>query len=365
MQLAMALVKSEVFRGKRLLIIEKDKKDSNDRTWSFWETGAGKWDHVVHQSWSKGEFHDQFGSRYLNLDPYRYKTIRSADFYSEVKRALIANEQVDWIQTEVKHIKDGTEVEIIADEVYRARHVFDSRIDQAFFDSNSAIKLWQHFKGWIIETEEEIFNPESFVMMDYRLTWQDTTSFMYILPTSTRRALVEFTFFSPEIVEERVYDEMIEKYLQVHLGQPNYTIVETEKGVIPMTDYPFHIHHQSHITKIGTAGGWVKPSSGYSFKNADRFAQKTIENLQAGQHPSTGIGQGRHRFFDRIFLDVLHKHNELGPGIFSAMYTKVSPQLIFKFLDEQTSLAQDLRIISSFQPGPFTRALFRRLGRKK
>lgn len=106
--------------------------------------------------------------------------------------------------------------------------------------------------------------------MDFRLKYKDSTSFTYVLPVSEKEALVEFTFFTPYLTEETIYDEQLKKYIEEYLKITNYTIAETEKGVIPMTDFPFHEDSTPKITKIGTAGSWVKASSGYSFKNTEK-----------------------------------------------------------------------------------------------
>lgn len=66
------------------------------------------------------------------------------------------------------------------------------------------------------------------------------------------------------------YDELLEQYLRKVLLLKEWQVLETEKGVIPMTDYPFEKENSAYLTKIGTAGGWVKASSGYSFKNTEK-----------------------------------------------------------------------------------------------
>ena len=58
------------------------------------------------------------------------------------------------------------------------------------------------------------------------------------------------------------------------LGLDNYTIVEEEFGVIPMTNtnFPFF---KDGMYYIGTAGGQTKASTGYTF----RFIQKQAHIL--------------------------------------------------------------------------------------
>lgn len=47
LNLALAMNEDAFFKDKKILILDKDKKTENDRTWSFWEKGNGKWDHIV------------------------------------------------------------------------------------------------------------------------------------------------------------------------------------------------------------------------------------------------------------------------------------------------------------------------------
>ncbi|MDX1627675.1 MAG: lycopene cyclase family protein, partial [Fulvivirga sp.] len=222
------------------------------------------------------------------------------------------------------------------------------------------IRLLQHFKGWVIKTKTPVFDPNSFMMMDFRLKYPESTSFTYILPVSPNKALVEFTFFSPEMVKEDVYESYLKRYIHEILKTEDFEIVEEEQGVIPMSNFPFHKFNEQHLTKIGTAGSWVKPSSGYSFKNAEQYSKQLVENIKSGS--SVNFDQpfsNRFRKYDALFLDVLWHHNHLGEKIFSDMYRKNKAEHILTFLDEKTSVWQDLKIMNSFQKWPFTKALLR------
>ncbi|NDA64318.1 MAG: lycopene cyclase, partial [Chitinophagia bacterium] len=52
--------------------------------------------------------------------------------------------------------------------------------------------LLQHFKGWMIETSEDCFDPDKATFMDFRVSQQSGTTFVYVLPVTNRRALVEY-----------------------------------------------------------------------------------------------------------------------------------------------------------------------------
>ena len=359
--LAMAMMADDFFSDKEILIVEKESKSENDRTWCFWEAGTGKWDALLHHSWAKGSFHSSEIHQALAMPPYRYKMLRSIDFYNHAKNKLAASDHFHWVQDSIEKVSAGSPSVLHgAQAQYQAEHIFDSRIDAGFYENkDSYTRLLQHFKGWMIETEEDFFDPEEFVMMDFRLKWKDSTSFNYVLPISRRTAMVEFTLFTEDLVTDDTYDKILKQYFEEYLQLKKYKVTEVEKGVIPMSDFPFHKQHQNHLTKIGTAGGWVRPSSGYFFKNAEGYCQQVIDNLKAGRLPSKGVAQSRFRFYDSLLLDILKNKNEMGEDLFTSMFGKNSATQIFKFLDEETSLSEEIKIFWSFRSGPFLWALWR------
>lgn len=366
LQLLHAMLDEPSLNEKRIILIDKESKDEHDRTWCFWELRRGRWDEIVSHSWEEGCFITGKGQVDLNLSPYVYKMIRSGDFYDLARERLTGTDQVTWIQADVRSVGKVNEKPVILLEdgtQLTVGYLFDSRLDKGFFQENDRhFRVWQHFKGWIIETEQDVFTPERFTMMDYRLKHGETTSFTYILPFTTRRALVEFTFFSPDVVEEEVYDNRLQEYMEriLKIGDA-YRITESEKGVIPMTDYPFHHASSSGHLRIGTAGSWVKPSSGYSFKNAERKARQVVMNLKSGRPPDSGLLSRRHRYYDRLFLDQLYRHNEEGESLFEIMYTRNDIQSIFRFLDEETTFDEEVAIMRTFPPLPFMGAIVRSL----
>jgi lycopene beta-cyclase len=362
LQLALALLEDPYFRDIKIALIERELKNGSDKTWCYWETGTGAWDPIIDFAWDKGLFRTSGTEVLLSLTPYRYKKLTARSFYEHARNQIRSTDQITWITDEIKAVQGGDRVTIRGENhTYTGRQVFDSRVDPAFYASHSWKKVWQHFKGWEIETEKDTFSPEIFTMMDFRIKWKNSTSFTYILPTTTRHALVEFTFFTPFFVRDEDYDECLRKYISDCLQIKNYRITRVEKGIIPMSDYPFHRHHQPGITKIGTAGGWVRPSSGYSFKNSAGYVRQLIHNLKNQKLPHQGIAGNRFRLYDTLFLDLLQNHNAMGEALFTSMYTRNTIRQIFKFLDEKTSFLEDARIISTFPTWPFLKAAMRQI----
>lgn len=366
LHLALAIKKESFFTNKRILIIEKSAKDQNDRTWCFWEKGDGLWEDIVTKQWSRGHFFTANKTIPLALAPYRYKMIKSIDFYRFAKDEIASSPIFTWVSDDVLSVETAAAISIKgATSTYTADYVFDSRITEKFHAADDHYtRLLQHFKGWVIRTEEDAFDPEQFTMMDFRLIQPETTSFTYVLPLNKREALVEFTLFSGNLLQEDAYDTMLKTYVSDILKITEYTIIEQEKGVIPMSDFPFEKYSIGKHIRIGTGGGWVKPTTGYSFKNCERNARKIVENLMLGRNANYGLISKKFRLYDSLFLDILNRKNYLGPALFETMYSKISVQKIFSFLDDQTNFLEDLSIMSKFRSSHFIYAFTKYITRK-
>lgn len=343
MQLALAFCSDLFFTDKRIAIVEPNSKTTNDKTWCFWEKGSGQWDKLLLHQWETGMFYGPEKSIPMNFGEYSYKMLPSINFYNFVKAQVAKSTNIEWIEDRVVEVKGNN---ISGDKnSYHSKWIFDSRVPKAFEKDSKSITVLQPFKGWVIETEKDEFNPESFSFMDYRLKHKKKTCFTYVLPISKRKALVEFTFFVPELIEADVYDKKLKEFISEKLKIATYSILEVEEGVIPMSSYPFWNENKTNYLKIGTGGGWVKASTGYSFKNVERKVAELVESLKLDTLPKTSIWQNRFRFYDEVLLNILHQKNEKGPEVFERMYTKNKAHEIFKFLDEETTFAEELKIM--------------------
>jgi len=361
LHLALAMQADPFFEHKTLLLIDKSKKNVNDKTWCFWEKGVGLWDHITYHQWERGLVVSETEIS-LNLAPYKYKMLRSIDFYNYAKGILNLNPNIHWVHEEVTDVSSDSPLSITTDQsTYQADWVFDSRIPTSFKPVEGYNMIFQHFKGWVIETTTPTFNSQQFSMMDFRVKWKDSACFTYVLPISSTEALIEFTMFTPYLIEDIGYDAMLNAYVEETMKLKNYEINAVEKGIIPMTDYPFHALTQGNHIKIGTAGSWLKPSSGYSFKNAERYSRLLLHYYKTNQPIPKLLASSKFRFYDKLFLDVLTHHNNLGEHIFYNMYKHNPTPRIFRFLDEQSSLWEDFQIISSLPKKPFLKALGRYL----
>ncbi|MBR9915654.1 MAG: lycopene cyclase [Algicola sp.] len=363
LQLALKLTSDTYFDNKRIALIDPSEKSENDKTWSFWETDPSPWDSIIHKTWNEASILTNKKHIDLNLKPYKYKTIRAIDFYEMAKSQLAKKTNVQFLIEKVISVSEGNPLKVTTEKhTYTATHVFDSRIPEIFHTGKTkSITLIQHFKGWVIQTSSPVFDDNKVVMMDFRLKENDKTNFMYVLPFSTTEALVEFTYFTEHLVEKSTYESYLKRYIREYLNIYDYTIKETESGQIPMTNFKFEVFNTPQITKIGTAGGWVKGSTGYSFKHTEKKVATIIENLKQHRIPSYGFFQRKYKFYDKVFLKVLKDNNHKGEWLFERFYGKNSVDTMFRFLDEESSLTEELKIMTSLWSWSFIKAFFKTL----
>ena len=104
LSLAYHLVHSPL-RDCRVLIVEKEAKDQNDRTWCFWTDRPTLFDDIVYRSWSPLQVLGEHETLTLDLHGYRYKMIRGIDFYRFARQTLSVYPHVDFLQGKVERLK--------------------------------------------------------------------------------------------------------------------------------------------------------------------------------------------------------------------------------------------------------------------
>jgi len=355
------MVVSEQFSDKTILLLDENPKKTNDRTWCFWEKDKTLWENIIFTKWNSALFANENFRRDLDLKPYQYNQIRGLDFYTFVFEALSKHQNITFVNEKVTHINELDTHVFVASETqtFTGDQVINSIYNKLITESQQKYPvLQQHFVGWFIKSEEAVFNPEQATFMDFSVAQKGNTRFMYVLPTSKTEALVEYTLFSKSLLEQNEYELEIEKYIQ-KLGIQHYTIIEKEQGSIPMTSYPFWKKNTKRVLNIGTSGGWTKASTGYTFRNSDKKSSELVSFLQTKNDFSTFHKKTKFWFYDLLLLNILDQHNELGSVIFSSLFKKGNPELIFKFLDEETTLLEDLKVILKCPKMIFINALFR------
>ena len=116
---------------------------------------------------------------------------------------------------------------------------------------------------------------------------------------------------------------------------------------------------------MGSAGGWTKASTGYTFKNTAKKSKALVAFLSKEKDLRKFHKTTKFWFYDLLLLDILYRKNHLGSTIFSAMFKKGNPSLVFKFLDEETSFFEDLQVIWKCPIALFITALWNRIFKKQ
>lgn len=218
----------------------------------------------------------------------------------------------------------------------------------------------QHFLGWEIKTLEPSFDPETFTIMDFDNDFSPGVGFMYVLPYSHEKALFEFTVFSENTLKKKEYKEQIRSYLyhQYGLDKEHYEITRKEYGVIPMEDRPHVPYYDQNVINLGSVGGQTKPSTGYTFTRIQDYTQKLAQNLIQGFDPlPPQPSKFKYRYYDLLLLHILSNSTDESLRVFRSLYKKNSLDEIFRFLGEDTSFLQDLKIMSSVPYTPFFKAI--------
>jgi lycopene beta-cyclase len=353
LSLLMHFIQSGKFRDKKILLIDQAPKTSNDRTWCFWETGEGLFQSIVHKQWNKVWFHSDGFSRLLNISPYTYKMVRGIDFYQYCFQQISQQENITVKYAAVDSINyDETSV-TCGNENFYADFIFNSILLEPPKLKTGQFYLKQHFRGWMIETAEAAFQESEATLMDFRVSQQHGTTFTYILPVSPTKAMVEYTLFTKELLQPAEYDEGLSSYITQFISGMPYQVLEVETGVIPMTNYEFTAR-KKNVVNIGSAGGLTKPSSGYTFYFIQQHSRALANALILTGKPFIApLYSQRFRYYDSVLLNVLSTGKLPGSKVFTDMFRRNKPTDILKFLNNESSLGSDLRIISSLPVRPF------------
>lgn len=333
---------------KSILIIDRNDKTANDRTWCFWEEGDNLLEDLVYKDWHKAGFYSSHFNHVYDISPYRYKMIRGIDFYQFMKTELLKYENLTWEHTEIKKIMNDGVVET-KNQRYKADFIFNSTSGLKDFNiPRKHIQFLQHFKGKFIKTNKPCFDKSTMTYMDFRIDQAGDCRFGYVLPFSDTEALVEYTIFSETLLSTKEYEDGLNSYIRDSLNIENYTVLEEEFGVIPMTDFPFPLQND-RVINIGISGGFAKASTGYTFLRSQQILQKMASNLSNNRSPTDDLPyqSGKFKKYDSTLLKVLKGGKPTGAEVFSSLFEKNGAQAVFKFLDEETNLAEEIKIMSS------------------
>lgn len=362
------MMQQSFFDNKKILLIDKTQKNHNDRTWCFWEVDNGLFENIVHHCWQQIDFYSSDFFARFDLHPYQYKMIRGIDLYDTVLNQAKQKTNIEIVCDEVLSVFGNESYAVVksTSNEFHAQYVFNSILfddwKQKALQQKNIHVLLQHFTGWMIELNDEKFDDRVATFMDFRVDQTHGSTFVYVLPVSSKKALIEFTLFSESILPGEEYSKALKNYIQTHLKITNYNITHKEFGIIPMTNYSFS-KGEGRVINIGTAGNQTKASSGYTFQFIQKHSAKITDALVNNQNPlfKDSIADKRFRLYDSILLGIL-KHGKIsGEKFFTQLFKKNPPQRILKFLDNETNLKDELKVMNSVSLPDFAAAALREI----
>ncbi len=317
--------------------------DSGDRTkksWCFWaESGEESFPALIEKSWPNITYRSSKNvSKTEQIGHMAYHYISSTNYYQyffeefipKHPQITVVNGWVDDLQELESHVsiivKEGSE--------YQAKEVADSRTN-----AKTPCTIQQHFLGKFIEFEDGILDDQSITIMDFsqKQSHEHFTAFHYVLPFNPTSALVETTVFSKMSYDRERYEQLWKEYMLVNFPDLKYRIHDIEIGSIPMCVTEKPVRSRSKIYKIGTAGGQVKSSTGYAFTRMHRFAKLQVLKKEV-------IASSRFAFYDSILLQMIKSENQVIPAVMDSLFENTAFDKILRFLDEKTSLWEEIGI---------------------
>jgi len=357
------MLESKQLKGSKILLIDPMSGNIPNKTWCYWSENPlsihplaskiYKWDHLEFKSGEK--------TLKKHLGNLHYFHLNSLDFFNSVLTKIRKYPNVTIIKDSVTEIKSFEDKVILGTSEYGkfvGDFVFDSRLNSTGNFHNKQIK--QLFSGWTIESETELFDSETFTMMDFSENKKNNFTFFYLLPFSKNKALVEFTVYSVDSISEESLEIELRKYLSKLTKNQDYKIVFRETGIIPMSTQVNPKLHSNRIIPIGTNGGWTKASTGYTFHTIQKNCIHLVEKMESGNLKGLKILKPtRFKFYDNILLNIVHKWPEKLQNLFFNLFETSKAETVLRFLNEDTGFGEELKMLSKLRFRIFIKSLLK------
>jgi len=267
----------------RLALVEQSATFGGNHTWCLHPADAPAsaeplLSQLIAHSWDGYEVRFPGLKRQLSG---RYAAVTSARLHAVLAEMLEwhagAQAYLGHAATEVAEkrvvLSDGTQLQ--------AELVFDARGPESSAAGGRC--GYQKFVGLELDFAHE-HGVERPILMDVLAEQGDGFHFMYVLPLSPRRLLVEDTTFSrsPRL-DLQACAQTVRAYARAHYGEP-VCEVRQEHGILPMT-WARHgeAPQAGKPLVVGYRGGFFHPATGYSFPVALRVALCVAKGVAEGQ----------------------------------------------------------------------------------
>ncbi|WP_349291181.1 lycopene cyclase family protein [Loktanella sp. SALINAS62] len=332
-------------------VIEPRAVYTDDRAWSFWRTRPDPFEGCVRKQWASWTVEGVAGKVMRTSSQMRYQTVSAGAFYDHASE-MIEDGDGNALSMGVKaravtRTGSGWLVDTDAGALTAAA-VVDTR------PPNRIPAYGQFFLGHEIETERPVFDPDTVQLMHFRPARSAGVDFVYILPFSAHRALIEVTSFAPHNPGSVVFKKWLEEEVAV-LDPGKTKTIRTESGALPM-EVGFADTVPDGIIRMGLGGGAARPSTGYAFSRIQMQADRVANALINGGPLAMGLDGPMTRFMDRVFLQVLRSKPDRGPALFQTLFRNAPRDRLERFLSGSTRTADRASVMASLPPLPFLHA---------
>jgi lycopene beta-cyclase len=353
---------------RRIIVVDRGFAPTDDRTWAFWGTADAPFAQLADRRWDRVRvrFPGWETTGQLQRPPASnpagrrtYMRVRRRTYDQHVLDAASARRNVRFVAQDIVGIRDDHDAGVVSlpEGELRAPVVLQS-VQLSPDDRTAPVRhpLGQHFGGWEVRTERAVFDPQVVTLMDFDTEQHDGVAFFYVLPEAPDRALIEHTAFSLHRRPRSFHDDHVRARLD-ELGAGEVTVTRTEYGSIPMEDRRIRQRWGEHVWNLGTVGGMTKPTTGYTFQRIHAQTRHLVSTWAAHGRPCPLPGvPWRYGFADRTLLHLLHHRPDLGRPIFERLFSTSTVDDVLTFLDEDSALMSDARMVARLPWAPFLRA---------
>jgi lycopene beta-cyclase len=342
------------------VILESRSHYSNDRTWCFWDDGSAHLRELVQHRWPMVTL--AHGGRRVRVDcqTIPYAMIPAENFYAHATKKLAETARVALAMNEPVLGEPRKESGL-----WRVETRFGLRWAKLLVDTRpqreparGAAVLWQSFCGQEIECEADRFDPGVAGLMDFSPSRNGRITFLYLLPFSPRRALVEVTVLAPDPLGPEDLAEELASFIRRQVGGSSHAVLRFEHGVLPMGQDALDRVADVSRVRVGVAAGGARAASGFAFQRIQRWANACAAELIAGRPPlSHPPDPWITRAMDALFLRVLRAHPERAPELFLALFALQDPRRIIRFMSDHAAMADYAAIIVALPPWLFLREI--------
>ena len=355
------------WRDRSVLVVDDAAARPAAVCWGFWTARPGLLDAAVSRRYRRVRLHADGADAVVPLGRFEYQVVRRPDLRRAVAGILRRCPGFALVSGHVEEVHDSAHgVEVTVDgRALRARWVFDSVSGP---QPAGAADAWLAFTGWEIECERPVFDPAVPTLFDFRVPQDDAARFVYVLPDSERRALVEVTEFVPRHATPTPSEDravVLAGYLSDTLNAGKYTVGRTESAVLPLRASPPH-RVCGHVVRIGACGGLIKAGTGYAYQRIHRDSAAIARSLTRTGYPFDRPGPNRwYRFLDSVLLDVLDRDPRHVERTFARLFLGNPAERVLRFLDEDSPVGEQLRLVATMPKAPYLRAIATRALRRR